>query len=142
MHDQEKFIIRALAALAGFAICGAHADTNYRCTIAQRVSASPESESVRMAQDRAHIGKQFAVDRHSGVMTGVLKNAYAVDPQVVDFGSGERAYKVVTAMKPDDGAGFGSNVYALVINEQDAAAQKPFVFLENDKVYLGQCAHF
>lgn len=142
MHALEKVIIQALAAIACFAIPGAHADPNYRCTIAQRISASPESPSVRKAQERAHLGKQFTVDRNTGVMTGVLKNAYVVDPQVVDFGSGEHAYKVVTAMKLDDGAGFGSNVYALTVNEQEDAALKSFVFLENDKVYLGQCEHF
>lgn len=109
--------------------------------ITQRVTAIAESPAIRNAQEKAHIGRHFSVDRKTGVMTGSLMNAYAVEPQVIDEGSAESAFRVVTAIRSDEGAGFGSAVYALNINEQENAAQKPFVFLENDKVYLGQCVH-
>lgn len=134
-------VLTALGALACLAATAAHAAPNYRCTITQRVTAGTESPGIRTAQEKAHIGRQFSVDRKTGIMTGSLMNAYAVEPNVIDEGSAESAFKVVTTIRRDEGAGFGTAVYALTVNEQENAAQKTFVFLENDKVYLGQCVH-
>lgn len=132
--------IHCLIVIAGLATTSAHAaGPEYRCTITQRYAAAPEMPAVRNAQENAHIGKQFTVEKETGIMSGALMNAYAVEPVVIDEGSNESAYKVVTAMKMDDGAGFGSNIYALTINQEDTSEQKPFAFLENDKVYLGHC---
>ena len=142
MPNHAHSFLLAFGALACLSASGAKADPNYRCTITQRVTAAAESPAIQKAQDKAHIGRQFSVDRKTGVMTGSLMNAYAVEPQVIDSGSAEGAYKVVTTIRQDEGAGFGSAIYALTINEQEETEQKPFVFLENDKVYLGRCVHF
>ena len=75
-------------------------------------------------------------------MAGVLKNSYITMPQVIDYGSNDNAYKVVTTLRREEGAGAGSNIYALAISEYETSAQKPFVFLRNEFVYLGQCEHF
>lgn len=45
-------------------------------------------------------------------------------------------------MRLDQGVGFGSAVYTLVINEYVESAKKPFVFLSGDVVYYGNCKHF
>lgn len=115
---------------------------DYRCTIDRIVSASPQSENVRRSQEAHYIGKQFTVERQTGVMAGVLKNSYITRPVVVDGGSAENAFKVVATMRRDQGAGAGSNIYALTVVEYERSAKKPFVFLENDLVYFGQCEHF
>lgn len=75
-------------------------------------------------------------------MAGALKNAYVTNPQVIDHGSTETSFKVITTMRKDQGAGAGSAIFALTINEYEEAARKPFIFLNNDEAYLGWCEHF
>lgn len=112
------------------------AGPDYRCTIANAVASTEKPEN------KMYVGRQFTVDRQSGVMAGALKNAYATDPQVIDYGSETNSYKVVTTMKQDQGVGAGSSVYALTINEYQTGARKPFLFLSNDDAFLGWCEHF
>ncbi|WLI06720.1 hypothetical protein PSH66_29835 [Pseudomonas sp. FP597] len=64
------------------------------------------------------------------------------DPQVIDQGSLETSFKVVTTIRKDQGAGAGSSIYALTINEYQEGAKKPFIFLNNDEAFLGWCEHF
>jgi hypothetical protein len=42
----------------------------------------------------------------------------------------------------EEGAGGGSSIYALTINEYDDRDRKPFIFLQNDEAFLGWCEHF
>lgn len=123
----------ALVALIGTANVSASVD--YRCKI-ERVLAASEGKSNQM-----YIGKQFSVDRQTGLMIGALKNAYVTDPQVIDHGSPETSFKVLTTMRKDQGAGAGSNIYALTINEFQDGPRKPFIFLNNDEAFMGWCEH-
>lgn len=75
-------------------------------------------------------------------MAGVLKNSYVTRPQVIDSGSKDNSYKVITTMKKEERFGAGSNIYVLTVNEFDEADKKPFIFLENATAYLGTCIHF
>ncbi|TWC12130.1 MULTISPECIES: hypothetical protein [unclassified Pseudomonas] len=124
----------ALLALAG--ATNAWAGEDYRCTIESTVAAKEKPIN------RIYIDKQFTVERQTGLMAGVLKNSYVTDPQVVDYGSTENSYKVVVTMRRDQGAGVGSSIYALTINEYDEGDRKPFIFLQNDEAFLGWCEHF
>jgi hypothetical protein len=114
----------------------AWAATDYRCTIENTVAAKDKPIN------RIYVGKQFTVERQTGLMSGALKNSYATDPQIIDQGSTENSYKVVTTMRKDQGAGVGSSMYALTINEYDESDRKPFIFLQNDEAFLGWCEHF
>ena len=117
--------------------CGqAMAATDYRCTIERTVAASKSSLS------HIFIGKQFTVERQTGVMAGTLKNTYVTAPQVIDYGSTENSFKAVTTMSKEQGAGAGSAIYALTINEYQDGTRKNFIFLQNDEVFLGWCEHF
>lgn len=126
--------IVALFAMIGAASASAAVD--YRCTV-ERVVAASEGES-----NQVYIGKQFTVDRQTGLMIGALKNSYVTEPQVIDHGSLETSFKVVTTMRKDQGAGASSNIYALTINEYQNGSRKPFIFLNNDEAFLGWCEHF
>lgn len=75
-------------------------------------------------------------------MAGALKNSGMTKPQVIDRGSNENSFKVVTTMRKDQGLGPGSNISALTIREFDDSQKKPFVFLSDDKVFFGTCEHF
>lgn len=131
--------MRAWTAVALLALAGATnvwAAEDFRCTIESTVAAKEKPIN------RIFIGKQFAVERRTGLMTGALKNSYITDPQVIDYGSTENSFKAVATMRKDQGAGGGSSIYALTINEYDESDRKPFIFLQNDEAFLGWCEHF
>jgi len=86
---------------------------------------------------KAYVGQEFTVDRVTGRMTGALRNSFDAKPQVVDQGSKDSAFKVVTTEKVH----VGSIVFALVIDEFVASSRKPFVFLRNTDVFFGSCVH-
>ena len=129
-----------IGVIALVAATNAWASEDYKCTV-ERVVSAVESDS-RSNYNQIFIGKQFTVERRSGRMAGALKNSYVTDPQVIDYGSAEESFKVVTTMRKDQGAGAGSNIYALTISEYREGAKKPFIFLENGDAYLGNCEHF
>lgn len=112
------------------------ATDDYRCTIENTIAAKEKPIN------RIYISKQFTVERRTGLMAGALKNSYVTDPQVIDYGSTENSYKAVATMRKDQGAGVGSSIYALTINEYDEGDRKPFIFLQNDEAFLGWCEHF
>jgi len=117
-------------------------DDDYRCTI-NRVSLAQgdfgqEFENLK----KRYVGKEFTVERRTGLMAGTLKNSYGTDPQVIDHGSKDNSYKVVTTMKIEEGTGYGSNVHVLIISEYEKAPKKPFVHLCNEEVYFRYCEHF
>lgn len=118
------------------AVANVWAADDYRCTIESTVAAKDKPIN------RIYIGKQFSVERRTGLMAGSLKNSYVTDPQVIDYGSTENSYKAVTAMRKDQGAGVSSSIYAITINEYDESDRKPFIFLQNDEAFLGWCEHF
>jgi hypothetical protein len=127
---------KAVALLTLAATTHAWAAEDYRCTIESTVAAKEK------LINRIYIGKQFTVEKRTGLMAGALKNSYVTDPQVIDYGSTENSYKAVATMRKDQGAGVGSSIYALTINEYDEGDRKSFIFLQNDEAFLGWCEHF
>ncbi len=125
-----------VAAVALVGATNAWAAMDYRCTIERTVAATEKP------LNQMYVGKQFTVERQTGLMAGALKNSYVTDPQVIDYGSTENSYKAVATMRKDQGAGVGSSIYALTINEYDEGDRKPFIFLQNDEAFLGWCEHF
>lgn len=120
----------------------AHAGTDYRCTIERIYDADGDKSQLIDGQRKLYIGREFTVDRSSGVMIGALKNSYMTEPVVVDRGSKDNSFKAVTTMRRDQGVGAGSTIYALVVKEYVESPQKPFAFLTDDTVYFGSCVHF
>lgn len=133
--------VTALTFIACFMAGSVNAADDYRCTIEKRINASPEPPAIQKVYESAYVGKQFTVERKTGIMAGALLNAFTNDPEIIDEGSNEKAYKVVSTIKPEEEHLYGSNIYALVVNESEKTAQKPFVFMENGVVYLGKCEH-
>lgn len=131
-----KIWVGAVVLLTLVATTNAWAAEDYRCTIESTVAAKEKPIN------RIYIGKQFTVERRTGLMAGALKNSYVTDPQIIDYGSTENSYKAVATMRKDQGAGVGSSIYALTINEYDESDRKPFIFLQNDEAFLGWCEHF
>ena len=131
-----------LALAAAGTDASAQALQDYRCLIERVATAgTPPNKSLEF-QAQNYVGKEFTVERRTGLMAGVLKNSYLTKPQVIDLGTNDNSYKVVTTLRREEGAGRGSNVYTLVVNEYVKPPRKPFVFLENDSLYFGTCVHF
>lgn len=128
--------VKAVALLVLAVTTNAWAAEDFRCTIESTVAAKEKPIN------RIFIGKQFTVERRTGLMAGALKNSYVTDPQVIDYGSTDNSYKAVATMRKDQGAGVGSSIYALTINEYDESDRKPFIFMQNDEAFLGWCEHF
>ena len=120
----------------------AAASDDYRCTIDRVSLAQGDSGATYDLYKQNYVGKQFTIERTSGLMAGVLKNSYATRPQVIDRGSKENSYKVVTTMRIEQGAGAGSNIHALTVLEYEQGTKKPFVYLNNETVFFGHCEHF
>lgn len=123
-------------------INSAFALSDYQCEIQRVVGADPENTSALTFHEQYQLGKKFTVERSTGLMAGALKNSYVTKPQVIDWGSDQNSFKVVTIMRQEQGIGFSSNVYLLTIKEYSPSTKKPFIFVENDVVFLGTCEHF
>lgn len=137
MSIQKALISAVLVASLATSIPDALA-SDYRC-IVERVETPKSSDSPF---HQLYVGREFTVDRISGVMAGALKNNYVTSPEVIDRGSSDNAFKVLGSLRLDQGAGAGSNVYLLTINEYDSSPRKPFLFAQNDVAYFGYCTHF
>lgn len=137
------FIRNIILVIVVLASSSAHAGDDYKCQINRLSLADGDSGNVYNMYVKNYVGKEFTVERSSGLMAGALKNSYATKPQVIDRGSKlKNSYKVVTTMKIEEGAGVGSNIYVLNILEYVESPNKPFVFMENEVVYFGSCVHY
>jgi hypothetical protein len=127
----------AVLPLLSFAQSGA----DYRCRIEHITMPGVPKSSMEFWQ-KAYEGKEFTVDRQTGIMAGTLKMSSTTKPLVIDAGSDQNSFKAVTTMRRDQGAGAGSNVYVLVIREFAKGPGKPFLFVDNEDTFVGTCEHF
>ena len=136
---------QALRFLVSVTLCliasSAYSASDYRCVVARRISAGQESVDVQKMQENTYIGKEFTVERQTGLMAGILKFSSFTKPQIIDSGSVDNSFKVIASVGTNEGLG-GTSIYALTINEYERSNKKAFVFLESDIVYLGTCKHF
>jgi hypothetical protein len=58
---------------------------------------------------------------------------------VIDSGSSENSFKAVTTMTISQGAGKGTTMHALNIEEYVDGNEKPFQYMWNSTVYFGRC---
>jgi hypothetical protein len=137
-----RILVVTAAATVEFQNASAQTLRDYRCKI-ERVETTEIPPNSRLEfQTKNYVDREFTVERRTGVMAGALKNSYITKPEVIDYGSAENSYKVVTTLRTEQGLGPGSNAYLLVINEYKEGLAKPFLFVENDVAYFGTCIHF
>jgi hypothetical protein len=137
---KKYFAFATFASLLTAFAASAHADVlrDYQCTIERTASSQYAEGKPQQDQDGAYIGKQFSVNRQSGVMTGTLKNAYLAQPVVLDHGSNENAFKAVTTFKQ----GVGSSISVINVSEFADAPKKPFIYTSDSEAYFGHCLHY
>jgi hypothetical protein len=140
-------VIHTVSTIIGIAVAVASCDLgaqglrDYRCRIERVANAEVAPNSTQEFQQKA-VGKEFTVERRTGLMVGPLKNSFVTKPQVIDYGSDQNSFKVVTTMKAQEGAGYGSSTHVLIVKEFIKGPAKPFMFADNDEVYFGTCVHF
>jgi hypothetical protein len=113
------------------------ASNDYECAITNAVQPNINGELYEMG-DSSVIGKEFTVDRATGIMVGTLKNNQVNAPVIVDIGSTENSFKAVTTMRGSR----TSNVHVLTIQEWIKGKKKPFVYLHDATVFYGACTHY
>ncbi|MGE8542162.1 MAG: hypothetical protein ACN6NX_12720 [Acinetobacter sp.] len=111
--------------------------SNYECIIHEMSDDSSIHDSIK----KHYINERFYVDRISGRVSGILQNDYVNAPIVIDLGSLNNSFKAVGYLKIHEGAGVGSNLYALNIAEFEEGNNKPFTYMDNSKVFRGLCKH-
>lgn len=117
------------------------ASDDYRCTIERFSQAQGDvGPSYKMLKE-SFVGKQFTVDRASGITVGALKNSTNSKPTVIDRGNRENSFKVVSMLGADQGMP-GTTVTALNVMEFVEGNRKPFNFMINDGVFFGTCEPF
>lgn len=138
MNAANKFLIGLPLILIGHVAVA----QDYMCKIDRVVLGQSNKAKQEQILTQRYKGKEFSVNRRTGVMSGALKNSYLTEPEVIDSGSKENSFKVINSLRLEQGAGRGTNVYVLVIGEYQEGPAKPFTFVENDEVYFGSCRHF
>jgi len=114
---------------------------DYRCTIERFSQAQGDSGPTFKLLSEGFVGKQFTVDRMSGITVGALKNSTDSQPTVIDRGDRENSFKVVSMLSADRGMP-GTTVTALNVMEFVEGSRKPFNFMINDGVFFGTCEPF
>ena len=117
---------------------------DYKCTIADYYSLSAngvfEETEAQKALKKDAIGKIFTIKRKSGVVTGYIPNDYFSTPQVLNFGSSENSYNVLTVSVSELSG--NATVYHLLVEEFVSTKQKPFKYSLGDDTLTGLCEHF
>ena len=115
---------------------------DYLCTIQRVASALYAAGDLHELDKKVYVGKKFTISRLTGSMSGALRSPLVVAPIVVDYGSSENSFKVVTAMNQQQSIGPGTLLETLTVSEYIESAQKPFVVASGESVYFGICEHF
>ncbi len=132
-------MIRSVAAVLLLCIPSlSFAAPDYRCVIERFSSADSSIDAFH----RSFIGREFTVERRTGITSGALKNSVITQPTVIDHGTPGNSYKVISSLRPGEGHGPGSNAYLLTINEFEDSPSNSFIFAQNDTAHFVQCVHF
>lgn len=140
MRDHLKIACSLVVLVVGN-VDASQAGNDYRCTIERFSQAQGDSGSTYKILSENFVGKQFTVDRMSGITVGALKNSTDSQPTVIDRGNGENSFKVVSMLCADQGMP-GTAVTALNVMEFVEGNRKPFNFMINDGVFFGTCEPF
>lgn len=124
-------------ALAPNNVYAATSGNDYWCSVLDVKKLGNDGLITDESVYRVTIGMHFSVNRSTGEISGKpISNTNAFGyPEVLDNGSSEQAFKVITVYKP--------YVYVsyLQINEYEDGSQKPFVFYDQTTMYTGLCQH-
>ena len=110
----------------------------YKCTVR---STGDVDSSGRLLEDGAfadsYLGAEFVVDTVTGKMLGAVTNSNEYGtPTVVDPGSEDQAFKVVTIYRP-----YTSLTYLTILVYEDGP-EKTFLYVTGTSVMSGVCREY
>jgi hypothetical protein len=110
---------------------------NYLCKIMNILELSDDGNLSDSQTFKFMVGKTFFVDRVSGVIhgNGVSNSNLSGTPRVLDSGSSQQAFKVMTEYAPM------VSVAYLEIKEYSDFNEKSFIFYRLHDVYTGTCTY-
>ena len=76
---------------------------DYMCTIERYTRAEGDFGLTFKMSQEGFVGRQFTIDRKNGVTVGALQSGVGAVPTVIDHGSTENSYKVVSAISEGQG---------------------------------------
>lgn len=132
-------IMRALLILTALFATSttAYAIDAYKCAVSQTGDLQDSGEISESNFTRLSNGNEFVVDKGTGRIKGGLSNDNAFgQPQVLDYGSSEQAFKVLTVFKPN------ITINYLYIQEFNESEEKPFMFVSGSEIYSGKCVAY
>ncbi|MDY1103254.1 hypothetical protein [Pseudomonas aeruginosa] len=138
---RTRVVIYALLVLASGSAYSSQTTDRYRCTIERFTQAQGDDVPSYTMLKEAAIGKQFTIDRSSGVTAGALRNSTDAKPFVIDRGDNGNSFKAVSMVSTSQGLP-GTTVTALNVMEFLDGERKPFNYMINDAVFFGTCESF
>ena len=89
---------------------------------------------------KLYVGRTFHVDRATGTVLGrVLSNSSYATRTVIDPGSEEQSFKLISISAEVGGTDGGHNAAYLEIKEFESGYLKPFILVNNGRVLTGTC---
>lgn len=144
MHTRNLLAAAPLALSLCVGTVAAAPLRDYRCTVEQVITLRERTGLTVEEAGRRSSPMEFTVDRNTGIMVGALKNSWGSDrqPRIVDPGSTENSFKVVTIVDRNNSWGPGTSVEYLTIMEFWDGPMKGFTFITELGIYAGTCTHF
>lgn len=122
------FILTLAIPVQGFAIDA------YKCTVTDAKGLSDNGLLEPDEFSQMFPGKEFVLDKGTGRITGGLSNHNGNgQPEVLDYGSTEQAFKAITIFRP-----FVTVEY-LYIEEFNRSNLKPFMLIDGAHIFTGIC---
>jgi hypothetical protein len=133
--------VRVVCGVLSVALCVSVADrasayvTAYQCVVKE---SKMLADSGVLENWDYGLDAEFVVDKGTGRMNGKLKNhGFFGEPTIIDPGSNEQAFKVVTIHD----AGFPAVDY-LYIKVFEEGWPKPFMYRTGSEIYSGTCVPY
>jgi hypothetical protein len=109
----------------------------YKCNVTHTAGLTDTGGLAETNYSKLRLGNEFVVDRDTGRINGGLSNNNAFgQPKVLDYGSHEQAFKVVTIYKPM------TTLAYLYIEEFNENREKPFMFIDGQNIFSGVCTPY
>lgn len=107
----------------------------YKCTVSSTAGLNQNGKLSQTEFTKLSLASEFVVDKGTGRINGGKfsnHNSFG-QPQVLEIGSSEQAFKALTIFKPNPMINY------LYIEEFSEKNEKPFMFVDGSNIYSGIC---
>lgn len=107
----------------------------YKCIVTNTAALNINGKLSETEFTKFSKATEFVVDKGTGRISGGTFSNHNANgqPQVLDFGSKEQAFKALTIFKPN------ITINYLYIEEFAENKEKPFMFIDGSNVFSGKC---